>query len=1091
VSLGTVALVFTDLVGSTELANRIGPGPADALRREHFTILRDAAAQSGGREVKNLGDGLMLAFASASAAVDAAVRIQQAIAARNLQALQRFEVRIGIAIGEVTEEDDDYFGEPVVQAARLCALADGGQVLVTDLVRVLAGASPHAFRPVGDLQLKGLPDAVTTHEAAWVPMSGAALPLPPRLRGAPESTYVGRTVEQARLDAAWEAAVGGAAQLVLLAGEPGIGKTRLSTHHAMAVHETGGTVLYGAVDEGVGIPYQPWIEALDHYVAHAPQPLLDRYVAEAGGSAGRLLPNLARRVADLPAPSSSDGETERYLMLEATTRLVAAAAADNPVLVVLDDVHWADTPTLHLLAHLHRSLADSRVLFVATYRDSELTPEHALTDALATMRRNEERIRRIVLHGLDEAELVEFLRNVSGQETTEDARTLAALLERDTNGNPLFVAEVLRDLLEGGYLELDERGVWGLADGVDRLPAPQSVRDVVAQRVGRLGAETARVLATAAVIGRDFELDLLAAVLEVELDDLLESIDAAMAASLLTESGARAGSLRFVHALIAQALVDGLTSVRRNQLHRRIAAGIELLHGPDLGERVGVVARHLVAAGEAPEKTVDYARRAGQHAIVALAPDEAMRWFRIAIALLGDSGSADELLRCELMADLGEAMRDAGDPGARDELIAAAHLARRLGDGDGVARSVLALIRPFAVSVGETDEDLIAGLEAALTMRPAHDGTRARLLAMLAAEVNLYASPERRRELVEEAMTIARSLDDATLARVLVSSLIAHWGPALRAERKAILAELEQLVDRIGDAQVLAIAAIHGVWISLETLDRAGFEYWFGHVVAIDSSAQPAARWCRLIVESQVALLRGDLQSAERIRDEAFAFGTEVGIRDLSLAYATQVGDSFTAQGRFGELGPVLDGLGSPNVLAVQVGRAWAHMDAGDAETALTLFDRVLETDLEALPDSQQWSTAMSILARTANRAHRRDAAERLYRLALQAPDILVTNGGSVGTHMSTELGMLASTLERRDDAVAHFEFAERALEEFGAPILLARNRYEHARALHELGDPADRGAARELVELSLAEYRRLGFPVRIAQCEELQAQLG
>ena len=358
------------------------------------------------------------------------------------------------------------------------------------------------------------------------------------------------------------------------------------------------------------------------------------------------------------------------------------------MLLVIDDLHWADQPTLHLLAHLHRELVDSPVLFVGTYRDSELTDGHPLADVLASLRR-EERVERLALSGLVQDDIVELLRAISRQEPTPAAVELAGLLQRDTNGNPLFVAEVLRDLVERGHLARGDDGQWTLTTSLDQLPAPASVRDVVTQRVHRLGREAQHVLVTAAVIGRDFELDVLAEILDEQPADLLGEIEQAMSASLLTETTGRPGAFRFIHALIAQALVDGLSAARRAQLHRRIAFTIEDLHGPELGDRVASVAGHLLAAGDDHAKTIDYARRAGTHALAALAPEEALRWFRTALELLDGSQDADPALRCDLAIDMGEAMRDAGQPGARDQLVAGAHAARALIDPERLARGDL------------------------------------------------------------------------------------------------------------------------------------------------------------------------------------------------------------------------------------------------------------------------------------------------------------------------------------------------------------------------------------------------------------------
>lgn len=1090
--LETIGVLFTDLVGSTELSVRIGPGPSEVLRKEHFALLGGACATAGGREVKNLGDGLMLVFSSASRAVDAAVTAQQAIDARNRRSDLRFDVRMGIALGEVNAENGDYFGEPVVQAARLCALAEGGQILVTDVARLLARSTPHGFAPVGALDLKGLPEPVLAHMVTWEPSTGPGIPVPLRLRGS-AGAYVGRDAERRTLDTAWEAAVGGRSGLVLVCGEPGIGKTSLAVQHALGVHEAGGTVLYGAVDEGLGVPYQPWIEAIGHYVDHAPDVLLARYVADSGADLARLLPALPRRMPDLPALSRSDGETERYLLFEAVGRMLRAAAADNPVLIVLDDLHWADKPTLLLLAHLHRAVAEAPVLFVATYRDSDLTSEHSLTDSLAALRR-EERVTRLSLSGLGTDELVDLLRRTSGQEPGVEAHQLAQMLGRDTNGNPLFVAEVLRDLLETGRLAVGDDGLWALATDIDELAAPASVREVVAQRVGRLGTEATRVLATAAVIGREFELELLADVLDRERDDVLEIVEAAMAASLLTEMGARAGDLQFIHALIAQSLVDGLSALRRSQIHRTVATSIERLYGPDLGDRVGSVAGHLLAAGEGAPKIVDYTRRAGRHALAALAPDEALRWFRTAHDILVQSDSTDDALRCDLLTDIGEAMRDAGLPGARDQLIDAARLAERLGDGDGVARAVLALGRSIAASLGSTDEEIISAIEAALALRTEHDGIRARLLAMLGAEVMVYEALERRRALVDEALVIARGLDEITLARVLVSSLGALWTASMLESRVRIVDELVGLQSVVTDPQVRAFTAMHGAWAALEAADRPALErYLVDARDACAASGQPATHWLLHVIESIVARLNGDLAAADRQAEAGLAVATDAGLQDGFLLYSAHVISQHLAQGRLGELSGLIEDAmrANPNVRTFRPVLSVALADGGDLDGACAQLDAELASGLDGLPESNTWSVGVSSLGRVANLAHRTDAAATLYPLAARVADVLVTTGATSSSHMSTVLGLLATTLGRRDAAVAHFNRAAELLDAFGAPLMLARNHYEHARSLLELGEPIDRDRARDLLGDAAAINEGHDCPTQVAQCEALLASMG
>jgi hypothetical protein len=314
-------------------------------------------------------------FSTASAAVDAAVGMQQRTERRNRGHEHQLTVRVGISLGEVTSEEGDYFGTPVVEASRLCGHASGGQILAAQVVRQLgAGRTGNRFEDVGSLDLRGLPDAVHATEVLWEPMDpGAwALPLPARLRQLPPAGYVGRRPEREALSYMWGEAREESRRVVFISGEPGIGKTRIATHHAIEAHSDGATVLYGRSDEELSVPYAPWIVALNHYAASASDEVLRRHIKRHGGEVARLAPELARRVTDLPAPRQSDPETERYLLFNAVAGLLAVASEREPVVLILDDLHWADKPTLALLRHIAVSGTPMRLMVLATYRSSEL-----------------------------------------------------------------------------------------------------------------------------------------------------------------------------------------------------------------------------------------------------------------------------------------------------------------------------------------------------------------------------------------------------------------------------------------------------------------------------------------------------------------------------------------------------------------------------------------------------------------------------------------------------------------------------------------------------------------------------------------------
>ena len=727
-SLETVTVLITDLVGSTGLASELGPVAADELRREHFGALRDAVETTGGLEVKNTGDGLMVVFRGAAGALACAVAMQQRIERHNRRGEQELAIRIGIALGDVTPEDGDYFGIPVVEAARLCDRAAGGQILTTDLVRAIGGREGDDFEPVGSLELSGIPRPVPAHRLDWAPDGGASdrIPLPSRLMGVPAVGYVGRMEERERARGRWDAARGGRRGALLVSGEPGVGKTRFTTHASLDFHAEGAVVLYGHCAEEVAAPYGAWIQALSHFVEHVPADVLATHAARHGGELMRIAPALARRMPQAPAPAETDPETERYLLFSAVVGLLEQATIDSPVVLLLDDLHWADRPTLALLKHVLGETEGLRLLVLGTYRDTDLSRDHPLTGVLADLRR-EEGVDRLALHGLGEHEVRSIVEAVVGHELDAIGQELAREITEETDGNPFFVGEILRHLSESGALVQGDDGRWELAHGLEELGLPQSVREVVGRRVDRLGEDSRAVLSAAAVIGREFDLDLLASVTGHDEDRLIDVLDGAAEALLVQERPGRTASFSFVHNLINHTLYDVLGVTRRARLHRRVAEALEDLCGDDTGPRVGELARHWSAATAPVDvvKALGYSKRAGHKALAELAPDEAVGWFARALELLDQAPGPDPAEACELMIGLGEAQRQAGRPEFRDTLLRAGRIAEELGDAERMSRAALANNRGFASTFGAVDQERVGALRRAIERDPIRLGARA------------------------------------------------------------------------------------------------------------------------------------------------------------------------------------------------------------------------------------------------------------------------------------------------------------------------------------------------------------------------------
>ena len=1095
----TITILLTDLVGSTRLESRVGPTIAEQLRQEHFGTLREAIEASNGSEVKNTGDGLMVAFPSAAGAVECAVSMQQRMERRNRTADEPLSIRVGISTGDATHEGDDYFGMPSIESARLCNAADGGQILVPELIRMMVGGRDGIVcRPVGALELKGLSEPVPASEVAWEPLEAepepSALPLPSALRGVPATGYVGRDGERERIAAWMAAALGGHRQAVLIAGEPGIGKTRLASYAALEAHAAGAVVLWGHCAEDLGAPYSAWIEVLTQYTDLAPDAVLRAHADRHGGELSRLVPSLTQRVPGLPAPRETDPETERYLLFKAVAGLLETASEQAPLAIVLDDLHWADKQTLSLLRQLMEEGAEARLLLIGTFRESDLRRSRPLADVLADLRRSEG-VQRLALTGLEQSDVVAILEAAAGHEMDATGVKLAHEIASETDGNPFFVAEILRHLTESGTLSQRADGRWRLARSVRDLGLPQSVREVVGRRVEQLGPEVERILTVAAVVGREFDLDLLLAVVEAGEDALLDAMDAAAEASIVTESAERAGRFVFSHALVNHTLYDGLGATRRARLHRRIAEALEEACGEDPGPRLSELAHHWAAATApvVPGKALTYARRAAERALAELAPDEAMRWFSRALELSEHNEGALGSEHCGLLIGLGEAQRQAGDADFRQTLLRAADLARELGDADRLVRAAIANSRGFQSTTGFEDEERVANLEAALDLLdPDELPRRAALLALLAQEQMWSGDLPRRRSLSDEAVELARRCGDPrTLAFVLWRRYTTISVPESLAERLANMSEMQALAERLGDTELRFWAAYHATCGAQEAGDLAGIERNLEVAERIAREVgQPVMIWLAMCSRHVRAMLAGRLEEAEAVADEAAQLGSDTGQSDALTFYLTQLHTIRMEDGRIEELLELSaqmmeDNPGIPGLRAVMA-NTYAGTDRFDE--ARETIAPVAASGFADVPRDMLWLSSLGSYADVCRLLGDRDAAAALYELLEPWADQVASVMIAVFPCVLHPLGQLASMLGHDDAADAHFAAAAEVHERLRAPIFLARTRLEWGRALLARDAPGDGARARALLEEAAASARRLGAVVTERRAGDLLA---
>ncbi len=1067
------AVLFTDLVGSTELMARLGDTAFDELRGEHFTRLREAVERYHGDEVKNTGDGVLVTFASVVDALSCSVAMQQATERHARAASTPLALRVGLAIGEVGFEDSDVFGTPVVEAARLVAAARPGQILTTTIVRMMAGSRVEAcFTELGALDLKGFPDPVPACEVAWSPLPGnQGVALPVLMTGSGR-VFVGREGELERLQALWKESVAGERRLALIAGEPGVGKTRLAAELGAAVHPQGAIVLAGRCDEDLGVPYQPFVEALRHYLS---APASGLRLGRHGGELVRLVPELAELRTGLQTPLQADPETERYRLFDAVAAWLAEVSAETPVLLVLDDVQWAAKPTLLLLRHVLRSPESLRLLVTVTYRDTEVGRGHPLSELLSDLRRHEG-VERISLTGLDVASVTAYLEETAGHALADEDDDFARAIWSETEGNPFFVGEVLRHLRETGDV-VRRDGRWVTTGPIDDLGIPEGIRDVVGRRLSRLSETTNRSLAVAAVVGMEFEPAVVARAGGFDEDPLLTALEEAAAARLVVETAGPGIRYRFAHALVRGTLYDELTAARRVALHRKVAEAVELTHADRLDDHAPALAHHWARASVAAEtdRAVTWAQRAGDRALAQLAHDEAADWYRQSIDLLDTAGVAEgDRRRLLLLVNLGDAQRRAGDPAHRHTLLDAAARAQAHGEADILAQAALATHRGFFSTSGRVSTEMVAALEAALeAIETADSPVRARLLANLAEELGFSPRHERRRQLADDALAMARRLGDpVTLAHVLArrySTLLTTT------ERRQEMVELVALANRLDDAVLNHWA---GLWLALTDLATGRFEeFERGLALAAQRATelgQPVLRWTVGFIQSGRHRMAGRLAEAEATAVEARDVGVAAGVPDAGRISGVNLFWIRYDQGRLDELISALERPDAhPMTLAV-LGLAYCELDR--PEDARHVLDRLAVDRFAALPGNFAWSYILTVITETCAGVGDEDRAALLYDWLTPHQGLVMTSGGATTGAADHYLGLLASTLGRFDDADRHFQAGAALHERIGAPTMLARTRLEWGRMLAARGNAGDADRAGALLHQALATARELGL---------------
>ncbi len=831
--------------------------------------------------------------------------------------------------------------------------------------------------------------------------------------------FVGRTRELAALTAALDAARHGRGTLVLVAGEPGIGKTRLAEEACRSASSQGMQVLTAHCHErGASPPYWMWTEAL--------RPLLDDWPTAERPDQLQVL-----RANAQPTGPGEHPQLARFRMFEGISRAVATAGSQRPIVIVLDDLQWADSGSLLCLDHVAEDLSRARAVIIGTYRDTEVTA--ALNETVACAVRRGLVLR---LSGLDEQEVRTYLR-----QTLADSESDAATLLVRTGGNPFFIEQLV-------------------AAG-DTSATPANVRDVVLDRCRLLPADAERMLATAAVIGPEFQFSVLERVLERVGDDdqLLDWLETAARCGFLTELAAVPGRYRFAHDLVRESLAACWSELRATRLHRRIGEVLETQEHPR--PSVSELAHHFLLGardGSGIDKAARYCLMAAQQATASLGYEDALSHAAAAVEL-ADSDSSLRALAAESRLALGEAQWRSGDgTRARATFLAAAEEARTIGDARLLARAALGFgggfVRDWHASRGAFGDRVVGLLEEAIAgLGTSEPRLRARLLGQLAEELYYELDQGRRDRLSQEAVRLAREDGDSlTLAACLASRCTAMWGPDALDEWLGDVAELVVLAEQL-DSRELALFARHYLFVGqLESGNTPAATATLDDFESMAEASRLAlyrweARWFRGLL----SLIGGRFAEAERLAGEALELGATTGEPDALGVYGAQIAMVRLEQGRISELYDSLVAFANEFVESPvwQAALCYADIELGHMESARKIFDRLAAGRFSGIPRNFAYLAALAMLATACARLGDHARAEQLYDLLLPYADrhILTADRNSWGS-AAQYLGMLASMLGQHDEADAWFAQAAAANERMGACPWLARTLFEHARAL-------------------------------------------
>jgi DNA-binding CsgD family transcriptional regulator len=886
-----------------------------------------------------------------------------------------------------------------------------------------------------------------------------------------ERQFIGRRTELDASLAALDRAVAGAPGIVLLAGEPGIGKTRTAQEVSLAARERGLLALWGRCPEEPGAPpYWPWVQMLRRYVAQDDARQREQIIGPAAVQIASLDQELARNLGGgRTTPAESETTEARFRLFDSIAGFWQRAAAHQPLLLVFDDLHRADVPSLRLLEFLMAEAGASRLMVLGTYRDAEVTRQHPLSATLAELNRHT-RVQRLLLGGFNVTETAQFVTAAGGPATE-----IAAMLHEQTDGHPLFLSELVQEILEARK---------ALPAARLALRVPKGVREVIGARLNHLASPAVRLLQHAAVIGRDFDFDLLRKLSpDVSEEQCVTALEEARTASLIGES-ADARGYQFSHALVRDTLYDELPPARRARLHQQIAAALEERYKGDVTPGLSALAHHYHAAGEAGDlaKAIEYAIRAGEHAAAMHAHEEAIRHFLTACELL-PSVAVGETKRCRILLGLGSAQNCAGESTAALASFAdAAAFARQIRDPSLLARAAIGFGNAQWRLGNEGSKAVILMREALALATPADSRDRVALLSAACRALLFSNRPDEAEATFREAVAIARRLDEPSALFQALSSIVpGRWFAERLPLRIAAAREAIELVQRAGHPEWVVgfLTGWHtGDLMELGDTAAASAIAHF-HLATAQTMREPFTEAVGLAALAMIATHEGRFADAEQFALRARKCGLRFDSTNAEGIFGVQMFTVQRLQGRLAEVAPILrQFLDDEARAAWRPGLVVLLCELGMRHEARAVFERLAVDDFGRITRDAIWAATIAYLAEACVSLGDAARAAMLFGLLLPYAGRNIVFGAHTASFGSAArlLGMLAATLQRWDEAERQFEGALDLDARTGGRPWLALSRCEFAVMLVRRAADGDHDRARQLLACAIDDARSLGM---------------